>query len=74
LRAARGGLQADDPVHPAGALAVDEAVHPQADGFRQPAVPARDGLVGDADDLREQPERRSRRHRQRVQQLPVNGI
>jgi hypothetical protein len=56
LGAARGGLQADQPVGPPGAWSVNEAEHPQASGFRQPAIPARDGLVGDPECRREHAE------------------
>ena len=74
LGAARGDLQADHPVDPAGSRPVDEAGHPQVGGFDQAAVPTRDRLVGDAERGRQHPERRPRGHDQSVEKLAVNLV
>ena len=67
-------LQADDPVHPSGPRPVMRPVYPQVGGVHQPAVPARDGLVGDAEHRGEHAERCPRRHDQRVEKLAVNLV
>ena len=74
LGAAGGGLQTDDPVHPPGLRPVDEAEHAQPGRFRQPPVPARDGLVGDPQRGGQHAVGRPRRHQQRVEKLAVNGV
>jgi hypothetical protein len=74
LGAAGRDLEADDPVHPAGPRPVDHPGHPQVGGVDQPAVAAGDRLVGDAERRREHPERRPRRHGQRVEKLAINVV